>query len=150
MAASLTSLWLKSMRRMGKAQQAQGRRLFKSLTPKASKTTKAAKVVRKSPAKSVKPARPTLVLKSTRPKAAKPVRKAPAAVVRPVTALPGSWQRSYFSLPGEGQLAPARRMQYWLYWPSKPVAGASAQPRPLVSCCTVASKPPLTLPRPRA
>ena len=35
MAKSLNSLWLKTARRLGKAQQAQGRRLFKSLLPKA-------------------------------------------------------------------------------------------------------------------
>ena len=34
MAKSLSSLWLKSVRRMGKAQQAQGRRLLQSLVPK--------------------------------------------------------------------------------------------------------------------
>lgn len=31
MTKSLTSLWLKNLRRVGKVQQAQGRKLFKSL-----------------------------------------------------------------------------------------------------------------------
>jgi hypothetical protein len=35
MAKSLSSLWLKSMRRVSKAQQAQGMRLFESMLPKA-------------------------------------------------------------------------------------------------------------------
>jgi hypothetical protein len=35
MPKSLSSLWLKSMRRVSKAQQAQGMRLFESLLPKA-------------------------------------------------------------------------------------------------------------------
>ena len=34
MAKSLSGLWLKSVRRMGRAQQAQGRRLLQSLMPK--------------------------------------------------------------------------------------------------------------------
>src|SRR5450830_1478608 len=106
MARSLSSLWLKNIRRIGKAQQAQGRKLFKSLLPKA-----AAPAVRR--AKSVK---------ATRPKAAKPVRKPT------VSGLPGFWQKSYFSVPAAGQFAPARRMLYWLYLP----AGASLAPRPLV------------------
>ena len=106
MARSLSSLWLKNIRRIGKAQQAQGRKLFKSLLPKAA-------------APAVRRAKP---VKATRPKAAKPVRKPT------VSGLPGFWQKSYFSVPAAGQFAPARRMLYWLYLP----AGASLAPRPLV------------------
>jgi len=119
MAKSLSSLWLKSVRRMGKAQQAQGRRLLQSLVPKAGR----APAVRR--AQAVKPAKTAKTAKST--KVAKP--KATAATpARPLTGLPGNWQKSWFSVPAAGQVASARRMLYWLYLPS----GASTAPRPLV------------------
>ena len=54
MPKSLSSLWLKSVRRMGKAQQAQGRRLLQSLAPQPPR----APAVRKAPAR-VAQARPT-------------------------------------------------------------------------------------------
>jgi poly(hydroxyalkanoate) depolymerase family esterase len=112
MAKSLSSLWLKSLRRMGKAQQAQGRRLFRSLVPKAAA----------SPVRRVKP------VKLPKPQLLKTLRKPAAPPARAVSGLPGSWQKSYFSVPAAGQLAPARRMLYWLYLP----AAASPGPRPLV------------------
>lgn len=129
MATSLSSLWLKNMRRISKAQQAQGRRLFKSLVPKASK----APAVGKSARPSLKSATPAKPVKRARPKAkaATPVRKPLVVPVQGVSSLPGSWQKSSFSFPGEGQLAPTRRMQYWLYLPSAP-AGAPVAARPLV------------------
>lgn len=110
MAKTLGSLWLKSIKRMGKAQQVQGRRLMKSLLPKP---------VRAAPARRVKP------LKLTGPVSG----KRPSAVRRTLTAaLPGVWQKFWYSRPAAGTLAPARRMLYWLYLPS----GAAAAPRPLV------------------
>lgn len=112
MAKSLSSLWLKSMRRMGKVQQAQGRRLFLSLVPKAVAS----------------PVRRAQTVKLARPKAVKTLRKPAAPPPRAVSGLPGTWQKAYFSVPAAGQLAPARRMAYWLYLP----AAASAAPRPLV------------------
>ncbi|MDP3756186.1 PHB depolymerase family esterase [Polaromonas sp.] len=112
MAKSLSSLWLKSMRRMGRVQQVQGRRLFQSLVP----------AVAASPVRRAKP------VKLPRPKAVKALRKPAAPPARAVSGLPGSWQKAYFSVPAAGQLAPARRMLYWLYLP----AAASAAPRPLV------------------
>lgn len=112
MAKSLSSLWLKSMRRMGKAQQAQGRRLFQSLVPKAAA----------SPVRRAQP------VKLPRPKAVKALRKPAAPPARAVSGLTGTWQKAYFSVPTVGQLAPARRMLYWLYLP----AAASPVPRPLV------------------
>ena len=116
MAKSLSSLWLKSIRRMGKAQQAQGRKLFLSLVPKPAR----------APARRrVKPAAP---VKAGRPPAARAVRKGPASQPPVSVGLPGLWQKSYFSVPAAGQLAPARRMLYWLYLP----AGASVAPLPLV------------------
>ncbi|MDI1342375.1 PHB depolymerase family esterase [Polaromonas sp.] len=111
-AKSLSSLWLKSMRRMGRVQQVQGRKLFLSLVPQ----------VAASPARRAKP------VKRPSPKAAKALRKPAAPPARAVSGLPGSWQKAYFSVPAAGQLAPARRMAYWLYLP----ATASPVPRPLV------------------
>ena len=136
MTKSLTSLWLKNLRRVGKAQQAQGRKLFKSLLTSAARTpaaksvkpAKVAKTLRSTTLKTVK------VLKAVKPavaKTAKPRRKAAAAPARPAATLlptlPGSWKKSFFNLPGAG-LAPARRMMYWLYLPS----GVSQAPLPLV------------------
>ncbi len=112
MAKSLSSLWLKSLRSMGRAQQAQGRRLLRSLAPE---PVRAPALRRAKPAK----AKPKPVVAS---------RKTGATPARPLIGLPGSWQKSYFSVPAAGQLAPARRMLYWLYLP----AGASAAPQPLV------------------
>ena len=122
MAKSLSSLWLKSLRRLGKVQktqQARGRKLFKSLLPKPPKAVRAAPVRRAKP------------VKSAAPKAAKRSRPSQIVAARPAPAvlgLPGSWQKSYFSVPGAGQLAPARRLLYWLYQP----AGKAQAPRPLV------------------
>ncbi|MDQ3272052.1 MAG: esterase, partial [Pseudomonadota bacterium] len=62
MARSLSSLWLKSVRRMGKAQQAQGRRLLQSLVPKPPR----APAMRKAPAKVAK-ARPATPLRTSAP-----------------------------------------------------------------------------------
>lgn len=139
MTKSLTSLWLKNLRRVGKAQQAQGQKLFKSLMTTAArspavKSVKPAKVVKTVRAATLKSARVVKAIKIAKPqeaKAAQPRRKAAsapdhtAAALLPV--LPGTWKKSFFSLPGTG-LAPARRMMYWLYLPS----GISGAPLPLV------------------
>ncbi|MDO9358625.1 MAG: PHB depolymerase family esterase [Polaromonas sp.] len=120
MPKSLSSLWLKSIRRMGKAQQAQGRQLLKSLTPKP------------PPKTAVKRALKLVTAPALRPKAAGPARpvrslaRPPAA--RAVSGLAGSWQKSWFTMPGASQYGTPRRMLYWLYLP----AGASLAPRPLV------------------
>lgn len=118
MARSLSSLWLKSVRRMGKAQQAQGRKLFLSLVPKAAR---AAPARRPKTIKTTKATKTPTGVTALRPR--KPAHPSPGP-----TGLPGSWQKAWFSLPAAGQLAPARRMLYWLYLPSTPSAG----PRPLV------------------
>ena len=124
------------MRRVGKAQQAQGRKFVKSLlltaarTPvaKSVKPAKVAKTLRSATLKSVKAIKP---LQSPVAKTAKPRRKAAPAPAPLATTLlpvlPGSWKKSFFNLPGAG-LAPARRMMYWLYLPS----GVSSAPLPLV------------------
>jgi poly(hydroxyalkanoate) depolymerase family esterase len=119
MAKSLSSLLLKSVRRLSKAQktqQARGRKLFKSLLPKPSKPVRAAPVRRAKP------------VKIAAPKAVKAIKRSSQVVAKPikptaaVLGLPGSWQKSYLSVPGE------RRLLYWLYQP----AGKAQAPRPLV------------------
>jgi poly(hydroxyalkanoate) depolymerase family esterase len=119
MAKSLSSLWLKNLRRLSKVQktqQARGRKLFKSLLPKPPKPPKPVR------AAAVRRAKP---VKSTAPKAVKRSRQVVAKSAKPAPAvigLPGSWQKSYLSVPGE------RRLLYWLYQP----AGKALTPRPLV------------------
>ncbi|GAB3474813.1 depolymerase [Polaromonas eurypsychrophila] len=113
MPKSMTSLWLKSVRRMSRAQQAQGRRLLQSLVPKPPR----APAARKAKPSKVAKARPAAV-----------VRKSAASPARPLTGLPGHWQKSWFSVPAVGQVASARRMLYWLYLPSV----AATAPLPLV------------------
>ena len=136
MTKSLTSLWLKNLRRVGNAQQAQGRKLFKSLLTTAARTpvvksvkpVKVAKTVRATALKTLKAVKP---VKPPVAKTAKPRRKTAAVSAQPsatlLPALQGSWKKAFFSLPGTG-LAPARRMMYWLYLPSVVAKG----PLPLV------------------
>ena len=138
MSRSLTSLWLKSLRRVGKVQQAQSRKLLKSwLTPAPVVPSKKRPVVTKA-AKAAKATQPSRLrktavrLKSASPPATKARRKpaavpTPAAVSAPV--LPGSWKKAFFTLPGTG-LTPARRMLYWLYLPAN--AAQTPTPLPLV------------------
>ncbi|MDQ3060696.1 MAG: PHB depolymerase family esterase [Pseudomonadota bacterium] len=123
MSKSLTNLWLKSLRRMGKVQQAQGRKVLKSLMPKPPRVPAVRRVKPVKVAKLVKPAR---VVTAAAKKALKPgALPAPGSTA---AGLPGKWQKSYFSLPGTGPLATSRRMLYWLYLPS----GVAQPARPLV------------------
>ena len=124
MTKSLASLWFKSFSRVSKAQQAQGRKLFKSLLPKAVRPPALKRAVGKAvrAVKAVRPVKPVQASKPIRQPPATPKRGAPALPV-----LPGSWRKSVFTLPGEG-LATAKRLLYWLYQPS----GIAAVPRPLV------------------
>ena len=114
MPKSLSSLWLKSVRRMGKAQQAQGRRLLLSLV---AKPTRASAVRRVKP---VATSGPSQLAKTARKSVSRPATAAPG--------LPGYWQKTWFSLPADGQGAAPRRMLYWLYLP----AGERLAPLPLV------------------
>ena len=102
MARSLGNLWLKSLQRIGRAQQKKLVKSFAVATRKAAK--KAVKTVKKKPVAKAK----------AQPK---------AAVVLP--ALPGTWMRSFFASPD------GRRMSYWLYLPQRGKASAS-KPMPLV------------------
>jgi poly(hydroxyalkanoate) depolymerase family esterase len=127
MPKSLSSLWLKSMRRVSKAQQAQGLRLFESLLPRAMPAT----TPRRPRLKLLKPAKPVVA----RP--AKKARRPTAAQARAAAGLPGTWRKAWFTLPADGPLGDARRMLYWLYLPASatPAPGpdaATAAPRPLV------------------
>jgi len=116
MAKNLGSLWLKNIKRMGRAQQAQGRKLLQSLLPKVVPTpsVRRAKTVKVAGAKAV-----------TRRG------QSSATQARFVADFPGTWQKGYFPLTDAGQPALAQRKLYWLYLP----AGASAapdRPHPLV------------------
>lgn len=128
MAKSLTSLWLKNMRRMGKAQQAQGRQLLMSLIPRPSRAVRPALVRQSKPAKIAKAKTIPKAAKAARPKAIKPLRQPPALPVRPAKELPGSWKKAFFSISPKVHLTTVRRMLYWLYVPS----GIAKGPRPLV------------------
>jgi hypothetical protein len=87
MAKSLSSLWLKSMRRVSKAQQAQGMRLFESMLPKAALAKKprrpplkALKLVAAVPAKtSLPPRKPAVPL----PRRRAPLPACPAPGAKP-------------------------------------------------------------------
>ncbi len=123
------------MRRMGKAQQAQGLRLFESLLPKVTPTLPATTTPRRR-RPGVKLLKPVVV----RP--AKKARRPTAAQARAAAGLPGTWRKAWFTLPGDGLLTDSRRMLYWLYLPAAAatattaitagVPDAPAAPRPLV------------------
>ncbi len=125
MPKSLTKLLLKSLRRIGKAQQAQGTKLFKSLLPKLSKLPKP------RPLKLAALARPAKAKAKSKAGGVKSLRTPASSASASATGLPGKWQKFYFSQPGAGELAGlavGQRMLYWLYLPS----GAAVAPRPLV------------------
>ncbi len=140
MRRSLGSVWLKSLKSLGKTQERAQKKLVKSLTAATQRAVKAAaKTAAKSAAKSVvKP-----VVKTARKPAAKPVTKpaakpaaksavkqrlkpaarTPPAKVEP--ALPGSWTSAFYAPAG------GPRMAYWLYLPRRDPAVAH-KPMPLV------------------
>ncbi|MEO5658643.1 MAG: esterase, partial [Polaromonas sp.] len=60
MIKSLTSLWLKNVRRVGKAQQTQGRKLFKSLL---TQSLRAPAVKRATAVKAIRPIKPLKLVK---------------------------------------------------------------------------------------
>lgn len=125
MKKSLSNLWLKSFLRASKAQQTQGRKLFKSLLPKRVRLSVPKRMVVKA-ITAQKLIKPVKLVKAIQPRrqVSAPLKKATSAP--PVFA--GNWRKAIFTLPGEG-LAPAKRLQYWLYQPSGEI---SATPRPLV------------------
>lgn len=124
MTKSMTHLWLKKLRLAGKAQQAQGRKFFKSLLSPAPVVKRAGSAKK---VKAVKTTRSSLLTQArggSAPavKTLEPRRKpavAPVLVTASrLSALAGTWKKSFFSLPATG-LAPARRMMYWLYLPAR-------------------------------
>ena len=124
MAKSLSSLWLKSLRRGMKTQRAQSR-LLKSLMPKAP---------RAKPAKARKPVRARVTTKratARSPIRAQSVRNAASALAARAAPVAGSWQKSYFSAVSPTATASTRRMLYWLYLPSG-ASNARDVPLPLV------------------
>lgn len=149
MPKSLSSLWLKNMKRMGKvqqAQQAQGRKLFLSLLPPALGLTPRRRPKTVKPPKLLKLVNPVVpktrsarVAKSgvgraatdRRSAARQPTLVSGASHTPEPHHLPGTWKSFYFS---HGEFPHARRMLYWLYLPARPRAdSAGAQPpMPLV------------------
>ncbi len=114
MAKSLSSLWLKSLRRVSKVQQAQqarGLQLFKSMLPKAA----AAKKPRRPRLKALKL---VAAVAAPSPKTAPKSRRPTAAQARAAAGLPGTWRKAWFTLPGDGPWTETRRMLYWLYLPA--------------------------------
>ena len=80
MTKSLTSLWLKNLSRVSKAQQAQGRKLFKGLLAKSVRVPAAKR------ATPVKMIRPVKAVKIPAAKVAKP-RAKPTAAPKPAAAI---------------------------------------------------------------
>ena len=119
---SLADFWLRSFSRASRAQQKQGRKLFKSLLQKSVRRP----APRQAAVKAVMvkaPVQRTSSGKSQRQSSTTPKRAAPV-VSTPL----GSWRKSVFTLPAHG-LTPAKRLLFWLYLPSGEVL---TTPRPLV------------------
>ncbi|WP_309680220.1 PHB depolymerase family esterase [Polaromonas sp.] len=129
MAKSLSSLWLKNLRRLNRTQQTQGRKLLKSLLPKAPRAPAARRVKAVRKAAPVKAAKPLKTVRPLKHRLTAPA--ASAAPAQPAAGLPGVWKQSWFAVPAAGPVAPARRLLYWLYLPSAASRAASA-PLPLV------------------
>ena len=120
MRRSLSSLWLNGLRRLGKAQQSQSRKLLKSLVPKPA---------RKSPVRRAK-TKPAATSGKRIADNSKRIHKVPAPAAKG-----GTWQQFYFSPTGFTSASPSRRLAYWLYLPepiAHPKTDAANQPMPLV------------------
>ena len=154
MRKSLGSLWLKSFKRISKVQQRQGKKLLQSLlgSPAPAKRkrvstgsagTGAVKTILKSigllqspPAsRAAVRSAPVPKLRRAPAKTAKTV-KAGAAGAKPrklarSAGEQGQWLRSFHLEPAIGAMTPPRRMDYWLFVPSRPLA-AQKTPMPLV------------------
>lgn len=112
MSKSLSRLWWSSVKRIGKAQQRQQKKLVKSLLAKPVAAKRA-------------PSKSTVAKRKPRSTAATTAR--PKVNVA-ATSLPGKWLASYYAPPADGRKLPPQRMTYWLYIP----ANAGAAPLPLV------------------
>ena len=138
MAASLSDLWLASLRRLVRKQQKQATRAAFSLfaPPKAARRGSGGGVRKLATPKTVLPAgrrafvapRALLTAPSPRPRPidARAPAPAPAPYQRPRR---GAWTRELFKPAASARDNDARHgLHYWLYWPSS----APATPRPLV------------------
>jgi len=129
MTKNLSKLWLKSLRRIGRVQQTQGRMLLKSMLPTAvrSVTVLRPKPVKRARSVGVKGAKGLAGLNGVKARV-KAVRRPRAMTLPLAPALPGAWQKSWFSTSIKGPAGGAKRMLYWLYLPAK----ETLAPRPLV------------------
>jgi len=145
MRKSLSSLWLKSFKRISKVQQRQGTALMRSLLG----APASGKGQRKDPVKKVlrsigllqAPTASRAAVRSVPSSKASKLRKPrkPTSATVPTTARSagkppagqGKWLRSYHLEPAEGLLTPSRRMDYWMFVPARPLA-AQKKPMPLV------------------
>lgn len=125
MLKALSRLWLRSVKKISKAQQSQSKKLVKTLlTPPAPSKRKSAKPAFKTGA-------PVAKRKIRTPAASKTGAKGPPKVPANTNAeLPGRWLPFYYLSTKEGATTARRRMQYWLYLPAS--AGASSAALPLV------------------
>ena len=114
MARSLSRLWLKNLRSLGKAQRAQ-ERLLKRLAPKPARRPVARK------AKPAKQASPPSSLNT-----ALVARLRPGPPRTALAAASGTWQKGYSSgVPATGPASSSvRRLLYWLYLPANPAQAA--------------------------
>jgi poly(hydroxyalkanoate) depolymerase family esterase len=139
MRKSLSSLWLKSFKRISKVQQRQGSALVRSLLGSPAPVKRKASTKKAAPAQNVLRA-VGLVTTPTASRAA--VASRPASRPRPgelgpprrTVAKPaegqGQWLRSFHLEPADG-MTPPRRMDYWLFVPTRPLA-EQHKPMPLV------------------
>ncbi|WP_240475682.1 alpha/beta hydrolase family esterase [Herbaspirillum rhizosphaerae] len=100
MLKKLNRMWLSSVRKAGKAQQARTVNMFKAM------------LAQPSPVKAVR-------VKSS----ASAVPRKPKAAIK-TAALPGTWSNAYCST----DTVPVRRMRYWLYLPPAETVPASGKP----------------------
>lgn len=98
-------LWLKGIKRIGKIQKSQTRKMVKNLFAPAAAKRPASKVLKTTVQKSsandsrVKPGRPTTDESARQ--------------------LPGKWLSSYVDMPPDNGKLISRRMRYWLYVPNR-------------------------------
>ncbi|MBC7548076.1 MAG: esterase, partial [Polaromonas sp.] len=124
MANSLSSLWLKGLKRMTKAPRAQGRKLVKSLMDKTVHTMLTSTL----PGLKVKKV-PLKRLRQKTPGAPKPAPAGAVKLTKSIEPTGAVWKKAYFAATQTTQIAIPRRMLYWLYIPSGVAARA---PLPLV------------------
>ena len=137
MAASLSSLWLKSIKRLTRVPRAKGRQLVKSaVTQTVSAFVKTALGAKKR-APTASTTRRAPVTKLLPPSAVQnhqpdPVLKLPRAK-RGLLPAGATWQKAYFSLPEKAPMGIPRRMAYWLYLPAHAASAATtSEAMPLV------------------